>query len=266
MTDVSLKKDLNKLGLSKNQVEIYVLLMRRGSMRISEMVEALQIPRSSIYESLKSLFDLSLAEEIIENSFKRIRPYPISAMHHTLDEKIIELQKQSSNIERLGTRLAQLSPATTSHPTIVRFYKGRAGARQMFWNTLKAESMLYVHSEWGRSRYVGVKFYQNFVNESYARDFQEHVLANPLPCVLDSIKQDFGTTLSRTKPGNIRMISEDSIFFKGDTLMYNNIYAQMFLKGEEINGFEIESQQFVDMQRAIFEILWRSAKPLSEYL
>jgi hypothetical protein len=48
--------------------------------------------------------------------------------------------------------------------------------------------------------------------------------------------------------------------------MYDNIYAVIYLKNVEINGFEIESQEFVDTQRAIFETLWTDAKPVLELL
>lgn len=259
-------KDLTGLGLSSNQVNVYILLVQNGNLRISEIVDTLNIPRSSVYECLRGLFDLGLAEEIIENSYKLIKPYPISALRHTVDERISELQNQVQNIDNLAKTMAKLAVASPTQATVVRYYKGRAGARQLFWNTLKAESKLYVYSEWGRGRYLGIKFYQDFVRESYERDFKECVITNPLPQVLDSIKQHINTPISRTRIENIRFVSENDIPFRGDTLMYDNIYAQVFLKNEDINGFEIESRQFVSTQRSIFEKLWESAQPLSELL
>ena len=261
----NLRKNLMEFGLTDYQIDIYILLNQRKDLRIRDIVKELGIPRSSVYESLNGLFGLGLAEEIIENSYKVIRPYPISVIKHSLDERLAELQKQILNVDKLSDQLTNL-PIRTNHSTAVRYYKGRAGARQIFWNTLKAKNVLYVYSEWGRSRYVGVKFYQNFVSESFARDFSEQVITNPLPRVINNIKQDNGSPVSRTKIENIRLIDRKKIPFKGDTFMYDNIYAQVYLKDKEISGFEIESQQFVDTQRSIYEMMWEKAKPLSEYL
>jgi sugar-specific transcriptional regulator TrmB len=262
----NIKKDLARLGLTTSQIDVYVLLLERGNQRISEIVKLLNLPRSSVYESIKTLFDIGLVEEIVENSFKLIKPYPISVFQHKIDEKLTGLQKQSLIVKNLTRSLAKLPGNVSVHATGVRYYKGRAGARQLFWNTLKAKNVIYVYSEWGRGRYVGIKFYQNFVTESYARNFQEHVLTNSSDRVLSSIRQHSNTPISRTKAENIKMVNESEIPFKGETFIYDNIYAQIFLKGEEINGFEIESQQFVDTQRSIFEKLWKTAQPLSELL
>jgi len=263
---IRIHKRLQKFGLSEKQAELYVFLLRQGNVRISDIVKALELPRSSVYETLKGLFDLGLAEEIIENSYKVIHAYPIESIRHQLVERMRELEQQTNELEGLEKALQVLPAIPAPVAAIIRYYKGRAGARQLFWNTLKAKNTLYVQSEWGRGRYVGIDFYKSFVAESYARNVQEKVLANASPRVLDSIRQHTGTPISRADPGRIRCVAEDVVLFKGETLMYDNIYAHIFLKNEEISGFEIESQQFVDTQRAIFEILWAQAKPLSELL
>lgn len=260
------KNKLQKFGLSEKQADIYVFLLRHGDARISDVTRVLNIPRSSVYESLKGLFELGLAEEIIENSYRKVKAYPIRSIKHQLDEKIARLTKQTSELALLEKSLDALPGIIIQPPTVVRYYKGKAGAQQLFWNTLKAKNTLYVYSGWGRGRYVGIKYYQNFVAESLIRNVQERVITNPTNSTLDSMRQHTGTSLSRTDLSNIRAIPEEQITFKGDTLMYDNIYAQIFLKDDEINGFEIESKQFIKTQRAIFETLWESAQPITELL
>jgi len=267
MTDVKhIKKKLENFGLSQKQAEIYILLLRQGSLRINEIVKFLDLPRSSVYEHLRSLFDLGLAEEMIENNYKLIAAYPIGSIKHRIDEQVIKLHKQAADLEYLERALNVLPSIKLYPATTIRYYKGKSGAQQLFWNTLKAKNTIYVYSEWGRGRYVGINFYKKFVEESYARGFKEHVLTNPLPSVLSSIRQHAHTPVSRTELNNIRTVDSKVIKFKGDTLMYDNIYAQIFLKDERISGFEIESKQFLDTQRAIFNTLWEQAKPISDFL
>ncbi|HUP26394.1 MAG TPA: hypothetical protein VM124_01965, partial [Candidatus Limnocylindrales bacterium] len=156
------------------------------------------------------------------------------------------------------------SAASTTNLTKIRYYKGRSGARQIFWNSLKAKSTAYIYSDYGRARYVGKKFYENFVVESKKRDIKEHVLMNTNPATWQSIKRFNypGSPIARTKVKDLRFLDQKYLNIKGDTLIYDNIYAQVYLKNVEISGFEIESSQFADTQRALYKILWNMAQPL----
>ena len=151
-------------------------------------------------------------------------------------------------------------------PTNVRYYKGVSGARQLLWNTLKAKDTVYVYSAWGRGRYVGIKFYKSFVNESGEKEIKEKVLINPTKRVLTSIRKYAGSSIARTATKDIRALSEENILIKGETFIYDNVYAQLYLREEEISGFEIESSNFIETQRSIFKTLWEMAKPVSSLL
>jgi len=260
-------KELEKFGLTKNQAEIYMLLVGHKELRIQEIVKLAKIPRSSVYACLKGLFELGIVEEIVEENFKRIRPYPIGTMRHGLDEKILKLQRLTSDLENLEKAITVVPPSSRDS-TIVRYYKGRSGAQQLFWNSLKAKGTTYVYSDWGRGRYVGMKFYENFVEEWRFRKLKEKVLINLTTDTIESIRKYTypESPISRTRIEDIRTLDKKIIPIKGDTLIYDNIYAQVYLKNVEINGFEIESAHFTKTQRSIFETLWSIAKPVSTFL
>ncbi len=263
-----IKKGLEKLGLSKNQAEIYLLLVDRKELRIQEIVSLTKIPRSTVYECLKGLFELGIAEEIVDDYFKKIRPYPIGAMRHGLDEKIFSIQKLKTDLETLEKNISIVPPDNLEDSTILRFYKGRSGAQQLFWNSLNAKNTTYVYSDWGRARYIGMKFYEKIVEIWREKKLKENVLINLTPDALESIKKYNypSSPISRTRTQDIRIIDKKAIPIKGDTLIYNNIYAQVYLKNMKINGFEIENIHFAKSQRAIFEMLWKIAKPVSNLL
>lgn len=269
MTDIEvMEAELRKFGLSKNQTTIYLLLVEHRELRIQEIVKLASIPRSSVYENLRGLFELGIAEEIIHDSFKKIRPYSVGVMHHGLDEKMLRLQRLKSDLNSLEESISINTPALAPGTTSVHYYKNRSGARQLYWNTLKAQDTVYVYSDWGRGRYVGMRFYERFVEESRIRKIKEHVLINATPAAIDSIRKYThpDSAISRTRIEDIRILDIKSIPIKGDTLIYDNTYAQVYLKNVEIVGFEVESQQFVETQRSIFETLWKTAKPVTEYL
>lgn len=269
MTNIGeIKKELEKLGLSKTQAEIYLLLIDHGELRIGEIAEYAKIPRSSVYSSLKALFEFGIAEEIIDESFKKIRPYPIGTMRHGLDDKILHLQKLAKDLVALEKTIQVAHTPDSKDATTVKYYRGRSGARQLYWNTFRSTGTVYVYSDWGRERYVGKKFYESFVEESRIRKVKERVLINSSPEALESIRKfNYPTSpISRTKIEDIRIIDRRDMVIKGDTLMYDNVYSQVYLKNVEINGFEIENMYFAQSQRSIFETLWRLARPVTELL
>lgn len=259
-----LQTKLQMLGLSLNQATIYLLLIEYGNLRIQEISKLAHIPRSSVYENLSALRDLGLIEEIVQDNFKLIRPYPLTAMEYGLHEKISKLQKQSNSLSQVEKALSTVSGQhTSSSPMTIRYYKGVAGARQLFWNTLKATDTVCVYSAFGRSKFLGVKYYENFVSESAARGIKELVLINPTERALGLIKRDTGSSLARTSPSNIYTLDEIHISIKGETFIYGDIYANVYLDDNEIHGFEIESRHFAETQRSIFKTLLNIATPLT---
>lgn len=106
----------------------------------------------------------------------------------------------------------------------------------------------------------------DFVKESYARNIKEKVLINPTSRAINLIKRDTGSPLARTATKDVRFLSEKSLVIRGETFIYDNIYALVYLNTVGINGFEIESRDFTQTQRSIFETLYDLAKPISTLL
>lgn len=190
-----------------------------------------------------------------------IAPYPLSGLKHDLRQQAAGLEDAIAVADRLERVLGELSRGA-SGPADVRYYRDVPGARQLFWNTLKARDTVYVYSAFGRSQFVGRRFYQDFVLESRERGIREKVLINPTQRALDLIKRDDGSALARTKTDDIRSIPERSLGIQGETFVYGDVYAHVYLDGPAITGFEIRSPAFGRMQRSIFKALWASARPL----
>lgn len=268
MTKKELQAELQKVGLTSNQAQVYMALMQQGELRIQEIVRASELPRSTVYEALKGLFELSLAEESVTDNYKTIRPYPIGIIKHGLDAQARHFQQLAHDVSELESHITLHTPARSKATMATRSYKGRSGARQLYWNTLKAQDVVYVYSDWGRMRYVGKQYYEGFVAESRARGIKERVLINATPEVMESIRIYTypGSPISRTRLEDIRVVDADQLEIQGDTLMYNEVFAQVYLRQVQITGFEVENRHFVSMQRMIFEHYWHAARPIKEIL
>ena len=257
-------EQLKSLGFSSQQAKIYLELSQRGELRIQEICGTTSIPRSSVYDAIETLEKKGLVEKIIGDSHVKISAYPLETLRNNLRQQAKELQALNEKLDKVERSLANSSREYTDQPTKVRYYRGKSGARQLFWNTLKAQDAVYVYSDWGRSKYIGPTFYERFVSESKQRHIKEQVLINPTSEKLAQIKTFEGSTTSRTYRTDIRAIDPKQIRISGETFIYNNIYAVIYLKHGELNGFEIESQDFVTMQRSVFKTLWDGVRSLDE--
>src|SRR3989344_2783236 len=112
-----IEKELEKFGLSKNQALIYLSLVQRGSFSIQDIANVTRIPRSSVYESLKTLFKLGLVEETIGQRSARIKPHRIGALRHVFNEKLLHFQTLITDLGRLETAIQSFSRADPPPPT-----------------------------------------------------------------------------------------------------------------------------------------------------
>jgi len=259
-------KELERFGLDVNQATIYATVLSHGQLRIGQITDQTQIPRSSVYESLKGLTALGLVEKIIDHKFVRIKAYPVGSLRHGLNERLLQTQGLLADLSNLEKTTSTLPGSGGESTTTVRYYKGVSGARQLLWNSLNAKNVVYVYSAFGRSKYVGKKFYMDFVRESEERRIKEQVLINPTERAISLIKRDAGSPLARTRTNDLRFVPEEEIAIKGETFIYDNVYGQVTLNAMGITGFEIESATFTPMQRSIFLQLWRCAKPVAALL
>lgn len=266
MNESTIRHRLSRLGLSDRQATIYLSLIKTGDMRVRDIVEATHIARSTVYEDIKYLRKNGLVEEIVDQEYKQLRAYPLGLLKHKLQEQISTLEQNIDQIDEVETAIEKMANSNTSPSVVVRYYKGQNGAKQLLWNTLKAKQVVYVYSEWGRGKYVGTDFYERFVAESRARSIQENVITPDSDRMLDSIREDTESALSRTRLDDIRCINSDNINIQGETFIYDDIYAQIFLKDKMISGFEIESSKFVAMQRSMFKNQWHVATPIKTLL
>ena len=246
-------------GLNEAGIRVYVFLLQHGEFRISDIANMNQLPRTTVYEALKQLRKFGLIEEITFENYKKIHALPFTSIRHHIDEKTAQLKDLKLEAREIERTLQGLPNLRSQTPTKVRYYDGVSGARQIFWNSLKAKDTVYVYSSWGRSPYMGKAFYEKFVAESRNRHITERVLVENNHRIHERISEDLGKTdFSRSKLQNIR--ASNKLDIAGEVLIYNNIYAQVTLKQDFITGFEIENQKFVDMQRSIIEALWKKAR------
>lgn len=258
---MEIEKDLKKIGLSEKQTAVYLKLVSYGEMRINEITNQTGISRSTVYKSLNGLLNHNLVECILYENHTTYKSLPLSNLRHYLTDEIIKLKQLDENIKHAEQSITALSNNKARGKVHIKYFSGQSGARQLFWNSLKAGSVVYVYSSFSRSAYVGKKFYESFVEESKKNKVKEQVITNPAKEVLAMIKRDDDSSLARTNTDDIRTISKQKYEIYGETFIYDDTYSQVYFGDDEITGFEITSKGYAESQKSLFKTLWELSKP-----
>lgn len=265
MTDNNDKiTNLISLGLSELEAQVYMFLISRGPSTALIISRSLDVPRTSIYDTLTRLNSHGLVAQVLRHKTTQYKASPIEAFHKIISEQEDKLSNMSSSLKNLESLLA--NQAKDLQNTEVRYYQGPEGLRQMIWNCLKAKQEIVGYSVFGRVEVVGNTFYQKFVKEFDSRGLSDRVIANPTKRTMDYIFKDVKPGFHQLSFQNIRTLEEKKLYIAGDTMIYNNIYAVSYWQGHEVVGVEIENPDFVRHELSIFELLWELARPISSSL
>src|SRR3989338_373722 len=123
-----LAKLFKHLNLSEKTCRIYTRLIETGANTARQLSENLNIPRPSVYDSLKILIQNGLVNEKTTENKKVFKIEDIKNLPRLLDEKINALGKQRTKLEAI---LPFLSKQAKSIEPKIRFYSGVKGVKQV---------------------------------------------------------------------------------------------------------------------------------------
>ena len=97
----TIERTLHRLGLSKNEIKVYMSLARTGERKASEISEALSLHRTETYRILRDLEKKGLISSVFEKPLKFIAtPFEkaLDTLIETKKMKISLLEKRKSNL------------------------------------------------------------------------------------------------------------------------------------------------------------------------
>lgn len=156
------KQPLLDLGLSKNEVEVYLTLLRLGHTTVTNIAKESKIHRSNVYDALNSLSRKSLISCVVKDETKYyevIDPEQLLTFYKVKESAIKTLIPELKATQLLS------QPQTTT--TIV---EGIAGARSALTKVIENTKEFFV---------VGVpKNYVNLIGEGWVNEWHEKRIKN----------------------------------------------------------------------------------------
>jgi len=265
MTEAQLKNFFKDLGLLAEETQIYLTLVRKGSLTTLQLARATGINRTQTYRFLEKMKAKGLVEEMIDEHrlmAKAVDPDYLEKLIHDQEARIKTLKTDFADIKKF-----LLGQANVFQPgTKVKFYRGQRGIQQMVWNDLKANGEIMGFTYLTFASAVGEKYALSFFEEMIKRKIK----LRDIYCdnYLESLKDG-----ERESVRYRRLLPRYDAFFESRYIpskilniehqidIYNDVVAYYNWYEGEIFGVEICNQKIASMQKQLFELVWQQAIP-----
>jgi len=246
------KSDLSGIGLTNNEAEVYIILLKLKEAKAYGISKYTPISRSHVYDSLNSLLAKGLINYIIKDKKRLYRITDINNLINILREKEEKLISQEQELSKKIKELKEKEKITTSK---VEIYEGIDGVKYILNDVINDG--------------IGRKYKEILVMNSFSKE--EFIKLVP-----EYLWERFWNLRKKYKIFSRQLYARGKIitkhpYIKAKVLSkeYFNDKVVNFIYGDKIIFFiftlkplviKIESEEVTDLYKKEFEILWKTAK------
>lgn len=250
--DPVITSQLQQLGLSKNEVQIFLALLD-GPKNPTEVSRLTGIARSNVYRIVDTLSEKGILQELTTENDKLLTAADPAALELLVIEQENHAALQRSHFEQLLPLLAHA--ANEKNELGIKTYRSTGGLKQMLWNELKHKEIL-LFSAGSLNQGTGKRWAEKYRSEIIRRNIMQRAIENPtspLPTSSDYLEYH-NHYLVRYVPSEILDIQSE-ISIHGDSVSIYNAWTHHLQLGAEIhNPF------LAKLMRQVFENYWQMAQ------
>jgi len=105
MPNEEITKTLESIGMNKNEILIYLDLIRMGKSSAGDVSKRTNIHRSNVYDIIEKLIKKAIVKEVIEENRKVFTPLPPSELLNNFKQIEIDLQTIIPEIEKIQNNI-----------------------------------------------------------------------------------------------------------------------------------------------------------------
>lgn len=246
---------LTKLGLTQDEVAVYLGLLEKGEGTPLSISRLTGINRTKVYRLIEQMEKRKMLVQEIKDSTTCVSPAPIERVEELLKHKQLVITELSKSWNEAATMLDQMQ-ASHQAETKVKYYKGNSGIEQMVWNVLKAKKDIVGYTFRDLSHFVGTKFMESFAEEFKRRNLKMRDIYSDEYLNSEPIDNNWaGKIDSRYLPSKILSIPHQMD-------IYDEVVTFYSWNGDEVWGTEIYNPKVAEMQRQLFELAWEKAEKI----
>jgi len=126
-----MNENLKKIGLTDNEVKIYLNLFKLGAVIASSIAEKTNIHRTNVYDSLEKLIKKGLVTATIKNDIKYFSVTDPNNLLNYIAKKKQEIKKDENSIKKIIAELRSIKPIDETKQK-VSIFQDRVGLETFY--------------------------------------------------------------------------------------------------------------------------------------
>jgi sugar-specific transcriptional regulator TrmB len=253
----NLTKSLELFGLDRDEAVVYLELLKEDSLTALKLSRNLKIARTKIYRVLEKLLSKGFLKEEIRDYGTKFIAEPYEKLNLIISSKEEQLNTLKQNAPALFNQLAIISMSNGAEESKILHYRGVEGLKQVTWNSTKVKGDLRIY-EVNLMHYLIDREFSEKVRREFAKD-----LSHKFFQLTNHIHFDEYTQLeNHIKQWNLRHVPKEELDIKFEIQIYNNVTCMYEYTNDDIFIVEIYNKSLADMQKQIFDFVWKYAKPM----
>lgn len=244
---------LEKLEFSKTETKLYITLLQKGSMTVSELAEKVKLNRTAIYGYINKLLEKGVISRSKGNSNKIIANPP-ERLHFLVDEKVSSVHLLQEQLFPVVTALnSSFMQSLDSDKSDVKYFKGKAGVKAIYEDCLKATEIRAYYNPTEIQRYFpeNILIFSNTLKRNPKMKVYELVQDSPATRHHIAVSKFTGRHVFKFFPPDVRLTSNDILIYEGKVAVIN------LLGPDNFNGFILQNRDYFNNSKQIYDLLWR---------
>ncbi len=250
---MTLETILESIGLTKNEIKIYLALLKFGSTSTGAIIKETKIHASKVYDGLERLADKGLVAHVIIANTKHFKAVNPDRLIDFLDDKKKLIEDQEKDIREFLPQLKALQEIGGDE-TEAEIFRGWKGMETVFNEGVKAmgkgDTWYVLGAYAGEDKERTNTFIQRVIMKCEPKKMKWKVIYNESARNTFKYEQESPLTENR--------------FLKQETPATINIYKDVTFIALWIKNpiaFRVRNQKVADSFKNYFKFMWTLAKP-----
>ncbi len=241
---------LEELGLTKNEVKVYLALLELGSTPAGPLIRKVGMHRAAVYDLIDSLTNKGLVSYVIKANRKYFEAQDPDRLLEYLESQKQDLVNKEEKLKQILPEL-QLKRKLSKEEQEGTLYKSKKGLKSIFEDVLKEKKPWFVFGATGKFKELFQAYFIHFHERRAKLKIMLKIIFNN---EVREQKREEELKLCQIKYLPDSYISPSTTFIYGDKVAVINWSSEPM-------AFLMRSKQVADSYKSFFDILWKTANP-----
>lgn len=247
--------ELERVGLSKNEIKVYKALLDLGSSQAGKIAEKAGIHRRASYDALNRLIEKGLVSFAIKNGVKYFEAANPEKLKDILSEKEQEIKREQAAVTGILPDLMSKYKATKSRLES-NIYKGKEGIKTVMELILKENKDWLSIGSTGK----GPKILTYFLPGWHKRRLKQKIQLKSLVANTEEGKNR-GKEFIKMGLAQVRVLPKE-IQQPQTIFIFGNKVAIVLVSMDQPVAFLIDNKEISNAYREYFNLFWKQSRAL----